>query len=218
LLFAGEVWAAMSVVESGTEQLSPGVRGMLLGALGDEARVSALVDLAQELLRWNERINLTGYHDLHEVAVGLFLDSLALLPLVAGDTLLDIGSGAGFPGLVLALALPEVRVTLLEARGKRVSFQKQAVRLLGLGNVECVQGRAGEGALEGQRFDTVTVKAVAGLEGSLALAQGYLAPGGMALLPRGEGDAAAAGALGLMIMSYELPPPKGKRIVAIYQG
>jgi 16S rRNA (guanine527-N7)-methyltransferase len=199
-------------------ELRPGVRGMLLGSLGDEARVAALVELARELLRWNERINLTGYHDLHEVAVGLFLDSLALLPLVAGDTLLDIGSGAGFPGLVLALALPEVRVTLLEARGKRVSFQKQAVRVLGLGNVACVQGRAGEGALEGERFDTVTVKAVAGLEGSLALARAYLAPGGRALLPRGEAEAEAAAGLGLMTMTYELPPPKGKRIIAIYQG
>lgn len=206
------------MVEAAAEELGPGVRGMLLGALGEEEKVAALVGLARELLRWNERINLTGYRDLREVAVGLFLDSLALTPLVAGDTLLDIGSGAGFPGLVLALALPEVRVTLLEARGKRVSFQKQAVRLLGLGNVECVQGRAGEGALADQRFDTVTVKAVAGLEGSLTLAKGYLAPGGMALLPRGEGEVGAAAALGLLSMAYELPPPKGKRIIAIYQG
>lgn len=212
----------MDVGEAAARGLGPGVRGMLLGALGDEERVVALTELGRELLRWNERINLTGYRDLHEVAVGLFLDSLALLPLVAGDTLLDIGSGAGFPGLVLALALPEVRVTLLEARGKRVSFQKQAVRLLGLTNVECVQGRAGEGvkdaALPGDRFDTVTMKAVADLEGSLALAKGYLAPGGLALLPRGEGEAEAAQALGLMTMSYQLPPPKGRRIVAIYQG
>jgi hypothetical protein len=72
--------------------------------------------------------------------------------------------------------------------------------------------------LPGQRFDTVTVKAVAGLEGALALAKGYLAPGGMALLPRGEGEAEAASALGLMTMAYELPPPKGRRIIAIYQG
>jgi 16S rRNA (guanine527-N7)-methyltransferase len=191
---------------------------MLLGALGDKAKVEALVGLGRELLRWNQCINLTGYRSLREVSVGLFLDSLALLPLLTGETLLDIGSGAGFPGLVLALALPEVRVTLLEARGKRVSFQKQGRRLLGLANLECVQGRAGEGGdLHGRRFDTVTVKAVAGLEDSLALARGYLAPSGLALLPRGESENEAARNLGLMTMSYELPPPKGRRIVAIYQ-
>lgn len=208
----------MADLAGNRDEVTPGVRGMLLGVLGDEERVTALLELGRELLRWNQRINLTGYRDLNEVAVGLFLDSLALVPLLGGESLLDIGSGAGFPGLVLALALPELRVTLLEARGKRVSFQKQAVRLLGLGNVACVQGRAGEGALEGERFDTVTMKAVADLEGSLALAKAYLAPGGMALLPRGEGDAKAAAELGLLTMSYELPPPRGKRIVAIYQG
>lgn len=196
---------------------------MLTGALGSEEALASLMALGEELLRWNQRINLTGYRDMEAVAVGLFLDSLALKPLVMGSSLLDIGSGAGFPGLVLALTLPEVRVTLLEARGKRVSFQKQAVRLLGLGNVRCARGRAaGEGdkvrALPGERFDTVTVKAVGSLRDSLALALAYLAPGGRVLLPRGQGEAEEANALGLLTMAYELPPPGGKRIIAIHQA
>ncbi len=174
--------------------------------------------LAAELLRWNRRINLTGYRSPEEVRVGLFLDALALLPHLVGDSLLDIGSGAGFPGLVLALARPELAVTLLEPRAKRVSFQKQAIRSLSLVNVRAVQGRAGDGpdaALPGEVFSTVTVKAVGSLADSLALARPYLAPGGRILLPRGRHDREAALAAGLRVVDYELPPPGGRRIIVL---
>ncbi|MBI4798668.1 MAG: class I SAM-dependent methyltransferase [Desulfarculus sp.] len=147
--------------------------------------------------------------------MGLFLDSLALLPHLHGASLLDIGSGAGFPGLVIALARPDMAVTLLDGRAKRVSFQKQAARLLGLSNVGCVQGRAGEGALPGQAFDTVTVKAVGSLGQSLALARPYLAPGGRVVLPRGWAAGQEASALGLTAVFYELPPPGGRRVVVL---
>lgn len=177
--------------------------------------ISPLTRLADELLRWNTKINLTGYGDGRGVWVGLFLDSLALLPHLHGASLLDIGSGAGFPGLVIALARPTLAVTLLDSRAKRVSFQKQAARLLGLGNVRCIQGRAGEGALPGQAFDTVTVKAVGSLSQSLALARPYLAPGGRVLLPRGWAAGAEALTLGLTVLPYELPPPGGRRVVVL---
>ncbi|MFH1035163.1 MAG: 16S rRNA (guanine(527)-N(7))-methyltransferase RsmG [Pseudomonadota bacterium] len=171
--------------------------------------------LCAELLRWNQRINLTGFGDERGVWVGLFLDSLALLPHVRGPNLLDIGSGAGFPGLVLALARPALAVTLLDGRAKRVSFQKQAARLLGLSNVRCLQGRAGQGALPGERFASVTVKAVGSLSQSLALGRPYLAPGGRVLLPRGSSARAEALALGLGAAPYQLPPPGGQRLVVL---
>lgn len=182
------------------------------------ALTPALDNLAAELLRWNARINLTGFRTPDEVWVGLFLDALALLPHLHGATLLDIGSGAGFPGLVLGLARPEMRVTLIEARAKRVSFQKHAVRALSLANVTPVQGRAGDGpdaALTGVQFDSVTIKAVGDLAASLALARPYLAPGGRVLLPRGHADRAAALDQGLAVVDYELPPPGGRRIIVI---
>ncbi|MFH1059226.1 MAG: 16S rRNA (guanine(527)-N(7))-methyltransferase RsmG [Pseudomonadota bacterium] len=178
----------------------------------------ALANLAAELLRWNARINLTGFRTAGEVWVGLFLDGLALLPHVHGASLLDIGSGAGFPGLVLGLARPDLAVTLLDARAKRVSFQKHAVRTLDLTNVTPVQGRAGPGpdaALAGTLFDTVTIKAVGDLAASLALARPYLAPGGRILLPRGHADRPAALDLGLDVIDYELPPPGGRRIIVL---
>ncbi len=188
----------------------------LVAGQGLEARrLDQLELLGQELLRWNKRINLTGYRDMAGVAVGLFLDALALAPWIKGPRVLDIGSGAGFPGLVLALARPELAVTMLEARAKRVSFQRQAMRLLGLKNIRAAQGRAGEGGLAGERFDSVTMKALGGLELCLGLGRQYVAPGGLIVLPRGMSDAREALSRGLQVREYELPPPGGRRLLVV---
>ena len=178
---------------------------------------AAWSSLSEILLQWSKTHNITGHKTAEAAYLNLFLDSLALFPLVRGNTLLDLGAGAGFPGLVLALAIPGLQVTLLEARAKKVSFQKHAIRLLGLGErVRPVQGRAGQD-LSGQVFDTVTIRAVSGLRESLNLARPYLKIGGVALLPRGVRDKKRALELGLQIVNYELPPPGGPRIIASYQ-
>lgn len=188
---------------------------MSSGNNGTRNKFNALTD---ELLRWNATHNLTGHKTAEEIELNLIQDSLALAPHVQGPSLLDIGSGAGFPGLVLALALPELRVTLLEPRAKRVSFHKQAIRSLELGErVRTVMGRAGE-ALEGERFSTVTLRAVTNIPGSLELARPYLAPGGVILLPRGAKDADQARSLGLRVEPYSLGPGTTHRIIAIYRG
>lgn len=172
--------------------------------------------LASELLRWNQTHNLTGHRDEASVALDLILDALFLVPYIKGGSLLDIGSGAGFPGLVLALAVPGLSVTLLDARAKRVSFMKHAIRVLGLhGRARAVQGRAGEGALTGEKYDTVTCRALGSLELSLDLAREHVEPGGRILLPRGTKDQAPAEKRGLKVVSYSLPDPYGRRIVAV---
>lgn len=161
-------------------------------------------------------MNLTAHRDAESARVDLVEDSLTLVPLVTGHTLLDIGSGAGFPGLVLAAALPGLSVTLLEPRAKRVSWLKHAVRLLDLGaRVRVMEGRAGEGAISDQPFATITLRAVAGLSESLALARPYLAPDGVILLPRGIKDRSAAESLGCRVIDYRLPDPWGPRIVVL---
>ncbi len=121
------------------------------------------------LVEWNEKFNLTSITDYTSVQLKHFLDSLSAAPIllragVNGKNLLDVGAGAGFPGVALAIALPEMRVTLLEATGKKVRFLDQVTGELGLENVTNVHGRAEEfahDAKQRERFDFVTARALA---------------------------------------------------------
>ncbi len=193
-------------------------RGALeLGLEPGPELVEDLVRLCRELHKWNRVHNLSGHKTEKAIIGDLVLDGLVLAPWVQGDTLLDIGSGAGFPGLVLALARPGLGVTLLESRGKKVSFQEHAVRLLGLARrVRPVQGRAGEGALAGRRFDTVVLRAVAGLRESLLLARDHVAPGGLVLLPRGGRDRELALELGGRVLRGYRLPGGGDRVILAF--
>lgn len=113
------------------------------------------------LLEWNEKFNLTAITDKEEIEEKHFIDSIALAKFknLKDKTLIDIGSGAGFPGIPLAIVEPSLKVTLLEATGKRVSFLKEAVRVLGLKNVQVIQGRAEELGTR-EKYDVVTARAV----------------------------------------------------------
>src|SRR5947209_8710675 len=119
-----------------------------LQRLGLDAHDSLMLErlflYRQELLDWNTRMNLTAIIDPGEVLIKHFLDSLSLLMACDGVALrvLDIGSGAGFPGLPLAIVRPQWQVTLLEATGKRVTFLRHVIATLKLENVVAVQGRA----------------------------------------------------------------------------
>ena len=113
------------------------------------------------LLEWNEKFNLTAITEKDEIEEKHFLDSLELLKFfkIENKNLLDVGSGAGFPGIPLAIAEPTSKVTLLEANGKKVSFLQFAVKELNLPNVEIIQGRAEE-LNKREQFDIVTARAV----------------------------------------------------------
>lgn len=109
-------------------------------------------------------MNLTAIQGEEDTARLHFLDCAALLrhlPL-KGRRLADVGSGAGFPGLVLAILEPEVQVTLLDSQQKRVAFQREVCQTLGLGNVTCLVGRAEEAGELRESFDVVASRAVAG--------------------------------------------------------
>jgi 16S rRNA (guanine527-N7)-methyltransferase len=122
----------------------------------------------QELLTWNEKVNLTAITNYEEVQVKHFLDSLSCLQILntlsAGDRCIDIGAGAGFPGLPLKIVRPSLRLTLLESVGKKVGFLGHMVKALGLEDVDVVQGRAEElGRHPDYRevFDVALARAVA---------------------------------------------------------
>src|SRR5579859_805379 len=142
-----------------------------------EQQLGQLLRYRQELLDWNTRINLTAITDPEEVLMKHFLDSLSLLSAydASHTSLLDIGSGAGFPGMVLKIVRPEWHVTLLEATGKKVKFLQHSIETLQLVNIEAVQGRAEELAHKQEyrsSFDLVTARAVS----SLATLLEYAAP------------------------------------------
>jgi 16S rRNA (guanine527-N7)-methyltransferase len=149
----------------------------------------------QVLLEWNERFNLTAITDPGEILVRHFLDSLSLLSVFDRDEarVLDLGAGAGFPGLPLKIERPAWRVVLLEATGKKVTFLQHMIEVLGLQNVEAVQGRAEELAHQPSyrgAFDLVTARAVAALPILLEYAAPFCRVGGRMIFPK-KGDLTA---------------------------
>lgn len=165
-------------------------------ALEPDACERLLVYLA-ELMKWSRRVNLIARETKEEQAVEVhFLDSLTLLPLLqqakAPVHLLDVGTGAGFPGLALACALPEARFTLVEPRQKRVSFLRHVVRTLGLVNTEVVADRLEPHAAAWcGRFTHVTSRAVAEPGTFLPLVRLLMTPATRVILMLAREDALA---------------------------
>lgn len=161
---------------------------------GEQPLLAQFLRYRQELLDWNTRFNLTAITDPKEVLLKHFLDSLSLLAMydMPHTRLLDIGSGAGFPGLPLKIARPQWQVTLLEATGKKVTFLRHMVATLQLEHIEVIQGRAEELARQSQyrtSYDLVTARAVAALPTLLEYCAPYCRVGGCIILPK-KGDLA----------------------------
>ena len=174
----------------------------------------------EELLRWGARMNLTALRSAEAIVREGFLDSLACAPLIGPEVrrVVDLGSGAGFPGIPLALVRPAVRFTLLEASRKKTSFLRHIVRTLQLANAAVLMGRAEALAAEaglGEAFDLALARAVAPPAEQASLVRPFLGPGGAFVLQAGEGsrppDAAEAiGAAGFVLeREIAVPPTPG---------
>jgi 16S rRNA (guanine527-N7)-methyltransferase len=137
------------------------------------------------LARWNRSYNLTAVRDPREMVPRHLLDSLAMDAYLDGiASLADLGTGPGLPGLPLAIARPQLRVTLVEANGKKARFLREAVRTLGLANAEVAESRI-EALDRTGAFDAITARALATLPQILAFGGHLLAPGGRLLAMKG---------------------------------
>jgi 16S rRNA (guanine527-N7)-methyltransferase len=153
-----------------------------LGLTISDDSIGKLLLYCGELQKWNRKINLIARETTAaEIVEKHFLDSLALLPLLdlhggPEASLLDVGSGAGFPGLVLAAARPQLRVTLLEPRQKRTAFLRHIARTLGLSNVKVREERLEPGQVLPEQFTFITSRAVAAPELFLPLIEANAGP------------------------------------------
>ncbi|MCG6908779.1 MAG: 16S rRNA (guanine(527)-N(7))-methyltransferase RsmG [Deltaproteobacteria bacterium] len=149
---------------------------------------------ARELVHWNRKVNLTAITDPFDMAVKHYLDSIIAVPLIddhmtadSGASLLDVGSGAGFPGIPLKIVRPSLSVTLLEARRKRVNYLKQAIRSLQIGGIH-VRRQRFEDVPQEERFDLIVCRAFADLEPFVRSALPMLNGNGMVVAYKGRHD------------------------------
>lgn len=172
--------------ESDDAELRELLREGLEGLAGvDSDSIESLLAFARLLESWAGRINLTGHRDALSIARHLILDAAALSPhLPDAERLTDIGSGAGLPGIPLAILRPTTRVLSVEPRAKRIYFQKAAARELGLSNLQPIQGRAED--VEPTQSDVVIAQAVGKPERVLDWMLAWCREGGHVAIPTSE--------------------------------
>lgn len=178
-------------------ELQAEARGLLNLGLS-RAQLQAFDIYAGLLVEWNARSNLTAITKPGDVAVKHFLDSLTCLLAMGASTagrLVDVGSGAGFPGLPIKIACPQLQVTLIESTGKKVEFCRHVIRELGLKDVEVIHERAEEvGHWESHReaYDWAVARAVAALPILVEYLFPFVRVGGVAIAQKGETGPAEA--------------------------
>lgn len=197
-----------------------------LGIQIDKAVTAQFSDYASELLTWNRKINLTAITNPRDIAIKHFVDSLAPARCIPdGARLLDIGAGAGFPGIPLKILKPSIDVLLIDAVRKKINFLKQVLRILGLENIEARQIRT-ENLLKdtGQAtcFDVIICRALSDLPPFVKSALPLLAKQGTIIAMKGkvdekELDAVRADAPGdqysLDVERYKLPSIRAPRSI-----
>ena len=178
-----------------------------LGVELDEPLVGRFGRLLDLLLEWNRKINLTAITEPHDVVERHFLDSLALVRLLgSAETLVDVGSGAGFPGAVLALVRPALRVISVESIRKKVAFQ-QTIRIQLAPNFEAICSRVEDVIAQGRRFDVAVSRATFDPDDWVALGSALVAPCGLLVAMRTEeqrAPTAPAGFLEEAVIEYRV--------------
>jgi len=177
-------------------------------------QVSRLQTYVELLDKWNKVYNLSAIRDPNEMVSRHILDSLTILPFLKGDSLLDVGTGAGLPGIPVAIMHPEIAVTLLDTNSKKTRFLQQAKAELGLTNVTVVHARVEEATLP--KFAMVTARAFATIKDIIDLTGQHCDDAGYLLLMKGtypdeELDAMSGGFKLQDVVTLTVPDCDGKR-------
>lgn len=150
-----------------------------------EDKIELLLAFIKLIEKWNKAYNLTAVRDREEMVRLHLLDSLTIIPYIEGKRVIDIGTGAGLPGIPLAICLPETRFTLLDSNAKKTRFVQQAILELKLKNVEVCHNRVEKYHPE-KNFNTAITRAFAGLSDIVELAAHLLARDGVLLAMKGR--------------------------------
>jgi len=184
-------------------QLRLGVEAMGLTASGFP--LQNYVSFVELLAQWNKAYNLTAIRDPEKMLAYHVLDSLSILPFVHGNDCLDIGTGAGLPGIILALAKPDTHWVLLDGNNKKIRFVQQAIIALNLDNVEVVCSRIEKYGPE-HNFSTIVSRAFGSLHAFYTCSHHLLAPGGSLLAMKGPDPENEISALSAEDVSTTITP------------
>lgn len=156
----------------------------------DESKAQALKKFKELLVEWNEKMNLTAITEDYEVIIKHFVDCLECTHLITNEKkIIDVGTGAGFPGMPLAIYYPQIEFTLLDGLNKRLIFLEEVINKLGLKNVKIVHARAEEAARNEdffESFDAVVSRAVANLPVLLEYTSPYVKVNGKCIVMKGD--------------------------------
>lgn len=165
--------------------LREGARSLGVDLTGDE--IHAFISYLHELRRWNRRVNLTSIEDEREIVIRHFLDSLTPLEVLGKAwKVLDVGSGAGFPGIPLKIVRPDLSVVLIDSSKKKVAFERHIIRTLRLEGIEAIHGRVeGLACTMPRVFDAVISRAFSRVAMLASLSAPLLKPGGFLVAMKG---------------------------------
>ncbi|MBN1684266.1 MAG: 16S rRNA (guanine(527)-N(7))-methyltransferase RsmG [Gammaproteobacteria bacterium] len=155
----------------------------LKNSLSDQ-QIDLLDQYVSLILKWNKFYNLTAITDPQEIVIKHILDSLSVLPYLKGDRILDVGTGAGFPGIPLAISLPNKHFSLLDSSNKKIQFLIHIVSMLHLKNIEIIHSRV-ESYQNQQGFNTIITRAFSDLPHFLKTTQHLIGPHGIFIAMRG---------------------------------
>lgn len=194
-------------------QLHNGLEKM--GTSLELAAQKQLMSYLELMLKWNKRMNLTGHQTLEKMIPYHLLDSLSVLPHLTGDRICDVGTGAGLPGIPLAIADPSREYILVDSRLKRIQFLRTVCRELKLGHVTPIVERAEK--LDIKPADTIIARAVAQADKLIDLTKHLIAPDGQWLLMKGQDPATEIENIQLEHRTEKLfvPDVEGERCVVV---